>query len=98
MDAKADKVMTSCDFRHYLVVRSLLQGWRVPGLKPDFTEDLPCMGLLHAKSYLVAKQPPTGVVWKLGGGRKSQLRCSPCHLTAVQDSEVHPKIALKYKP
>ncbi|GBM03475.1 hypothetical protein AVEN_95378-1 [Araneus ventricosus] len=29
--------------RSGLVVRSRLRGWRVPGLKPDSTEDSPCM-------------------------------------------------------
>ncbi|GBN08687.1 hypothetical protein AVEN_203079-1, partial [Araneus ventricosus] len=42
-------------------------------------------GLLHAKSYAVAKRPPVGVAWKFGEG--CQLRCRPRHLTVVQNYE-----------
>ncbi|GBM82901.1 hypothetical protein AVEN_230468-1 [Araneus ventricosus] len=72
------------------VVRSRLWGHRPPGSKPASTKDLPCMGLLHAKSYVEAKRLPVGVAWKLGEG--CQRRCR--HLTVVQNYEVRPKIAL----
>ncbi|GBN62392.1 hypothetical protein AVEN_241365-1 [Araneus ventricosus] len=50
-----------------LVLRSRLWDWRVPGSKPDSTEDPPCLArLVHVKSYVVAKRPPTGVVWNFG--------------------------------
>ncbi|GBM41672.1 hypothetical protein AVEN_46944-1 [Araneus ventricosus] len=49
-------------------------------------------GLLHSKSYIVAKRPPVGVAWKFEGG--CQLNCRPRHLTMVQNYEVSPKIAL----
>ncbi|GBN67026.1 hypothetical protein AVEN_3550-1 [Araneus ventricosus] len=48
------------------VVRSRLWDSRVPGSKPDSTEDPPCRGLLHAKANVVAKRPPASVVWKFG--------------------------------
>ncbi|GBL87641.1 hypothetical protein AVEN_165239-1 [Araneus ventricosus] len=48
-------------------------------------------GLLHVKS-VVTKRPPTGVVGSLERG--CQLRCRSRHLTAVQNDEVRPKIAL----
>ncbi|GBN82277.1 hypothetical protein AVEN_55476-1 [Araneus ventricosus] len=34
-------------------------------------------GLSHAKSYVVAKRPPVGVVWKLGEGVPAQASSSP---------------------
>ncbi|GBO05857.1 hypothetical protein AVEN_151555-1 [Araneus ventricosus] len=43
-------------------------------------------GLLHAKSYVVAKRPLVGVAWTLGEG--CQLSCRPRHLTVVQNDEV----------
>ncbi|GBL80318.1 hypothetical protein AVEN_90487-1 [Araneus ventricosus] len=49
-------------------------------------------GPLHVKSYVVVKRPQVGVTWKFGEG--CQLRCRPRHLTAVQNYEVRPKIAL----
>ncbi|GBN86453.1 hypothetical protein AVEN_240811-1 [Araneus ventricosus] len=33
-------------------------------------------GLLHAKSYIVAKRPPVGVAWKLGEGVPAQVSSS----------------------
>ncbi|GBM65278.1 hypothetical protein AVEN_193812-1 [Araneus ventricosus] len=44
-------------------------------------------GLLHAKSYIVAKRPPVGVARKFGEGG-CQLRCRPRHLIEVQNYEV----------
>ncbi|GBL96912.1 hypothetical protein AVEN_182501-1 [Araneus ventricosus] len=66
-------------------------GLRVPDSKSSYTKDPPCM--LQVKSYLVAKRPPVGVVWKFGE-EGCQLRCRPRHLTAVRNYEVCPKIAL----
>ncbi|GBL94220.1 hypothetical protein AVEN_163535-2-1, partial [Araneus ventricosus] len=48
-------------------------------------------GLVHVKS-VGAKSPSTGVVRKFGEG--CQLWCPLHHLTAVQNDEVRPKIAL----
>ncbi|GBO44718.1 hypothetical protein AVEN_274493-1 [Araneus ventricosus] len=36
-------------------------------------------GLLHAKSYAVAKRPPVGVEWKFGEGLPAQVSSSPSH-------------------
>ncbi|GBL94977.1 hypothetical protein AVEN_187489-1 [Araneus ventricosus] len=47
-----------------LVIRSRLRGRRIPGSKLDSTENPPYAGLLHAKSYVGAKCPPAGAVWK----------------------------------
>ncbi|GBM76813.1 hypothetical protein AVEN_122190-1 [Araneus ventricosus] len=33
-------------------------------------------GLLHAKSYVVAKRPPVGVAWKFGQGVPAQVSSS----------------------
>ncbi|GBN40733.1 hypothetical protein AVEN_125519-1 [Araneus ventricosus] len=49
-------------------------------------------GLLHTKSYAVAKRPLVSVVRKIEKG--CQLRRRPRHLTAVQNDEVRSKIAL----
>ncbi|GBL84160.1 Polyadenylate-binding protein [Araneus ventricosus] len=54
-----------------IVARPRLWGRRVTGSKPDSTED-PRAGLLHAKSYAVAKHTPAGVAWKLGEGMPAQ--------------------------
>ncbi|GBL74558.1 hypothetical protein AVEN_235476-1 [Araneus ventricosus] len=59
-----------------LVVRSRPQGKRLPGSKPDFTENTPCMGLLQAKSYVVANRPPACVVRKFGEEVPAQMSSS----------------------
>ncbi|GBL73670.1 hypothetical protein AVEN_230669-1 [Araneus ventricosus] len=61
-----------------LVVRSRLRGRRAPGSKPDFTEDLSCIGPNALR-----------LVWCGSLERGCQLRCSLRHLT-----EVPPKMAL----
>ncbi|GBM48690.1 hypothetical protein AVEN_114580-1 [Araneus ventricosus] len=45
------------------VVRSRLWGWRVPGSKPDSLNIRRVWGLLHAKSYVVAKRSPVDAAW-----------------------------------
>ncbi|GBN64508.1 hypothetical protein AVEN_114426-1 [Araneus ventricosus] len=76
-----------------LVVRFRLWGRRVPGPRPDSTEDPPCMGPA-ARQIIRSGQTSSrwcGVeVWRGG----CQLRCRPRHLTEVQNYEVRPKIAL----
>ncbi|GBM30168.1 hypothetical protein AVEN_134212-1 [Araneus ventricosus] len=52
-------------------------GRRIPGSKSDSTEDPSCMGLLHAKSYVVAKRPPVYVAWKSGEGVPARVSSSP---------------------
>ncbi|GBO09099.1 hypothetical protein AVEN_240814-1 [Araneus ventricosus] len=59
--------------------------------KSDSTEDPLCMRPV-ARGYIVAKCPPVGVAWKFGEG--CRLGSRPRRLTAVQNYEVHPKIAL----
>ncbi|GBL81544.1 hypothetical protein AVEN_76638-1, partial [Araneus ventricosus] len=54
--------------RRGLVVRSRRLSRRVPGSKPNSTEDLPRMGLLEAKSYAVTNWPPADGVRKFGEG------------------------------
>ncbi|GBN09507.1 hypothetical protein AVEN_6974-1 [Araneus ventricosus] len=51
-----------------LVVRSRQRGRRIPSSKPDSTKELPCMGVLQAKAYVVAKRLPVGVVRNFGEG------------------------------
>ncbi|GBL90957.1 hypothetical protein AVEN_203811-1, partial [Araneus ventricosus] len=50
-----------------LEVRSRPRDRRSAGSKDDSAEDSPCMGLLHAKSYVVTKRTPVGVARKFGG-------------------------------
>ncbi|GBL80365.1 hypothetical protein AVEN_92274-1 [Araneus ventricosus] len=76
-----------------LVVKSRLWGRRVPGSKPDSTEDPPCMG--PAARYIIRSGQPSSRwcgVEVLERGR--QLRCRPRYLTAIQNYEVRPKTAL----
>ncbi|GBL72076.1 hypothetical protein AVEN_115088-1 [Araneus ventricosus] len=49
-------------------------------------------GLLHSKLYVVAKRPPVGVARKVEEVVPAQYH--PRHLSAVQNNEVRPKIAL----
>ncbi|GBN79373.1 hypothetical protein AVEN_82288-1 [Araneus ventricosus] len=51
-----------------LVVRSRLWGRRVPGSKPDSSEDPLCMGPATRQIMRMAKLPPVRVAWKLGDG------------------------------
>ncbi|GBO31227.1 hypothetical protein AVEN_16143-1 [Araneus ventricosus] len=51
-----------------LVAMTRLLGRRVLRSKSDFNEDPPCICLFQVKSYIVAKRPPTSVVWKIGEG------------------------------
>ncbi|GBN18088.1 hypothetical protein AVEN_182766-1 [Araneus ventricosus] len=76
-----------------LVARSWLWGRRVPGSKPDSTEDPPCTG--PAARYIIRSgQTPSrwcGVEAWRGG---CQLRRRPRHMTEVQNYNVRLKIAL----
>ncbi|GBN49238.1 hypothetical protein AVEN_216372-1 [Araneus ventricosus] len=80
-----------------LVVRSRLWGRRVPGSKPDSTEDSPCMGPVHAESYVVAKRPPVGVVRKFGEGVRAQVSSSSsdCDSKSRGPSQNSPCVASK---
>ncbi|GBN61817.1 hypothetical protein AVEN_137510-1 [Araneus ventricosus] len=77
----------SVHMRRGLVEKFRFRGWRIQGSKPDSTEDK--MGLMQAKSER-RRSNVLSVVWK----RRYQLMCRPCHLTAVQNYEVSPKVAL----
>ncbi|GBO43368.1 hypothetical protein AVEN_107398-1 [Araneus ventricosus] len=49
-----------------LVVEGELRGWSIPGLKHNSMEDPPYMwALVHFKSMLWVKCPPTGVLEKV---------------------------------
>ncbi|GBN44597.1 hypothetical protein AVEN_190989-1 [Araneus ventricosus] len=48
----------------------------IPGSKPDSAEDRHVWGLLHVKSYVVAKRLPVGVAWKFGKGVPAQVSSS----------------------
>ncbi|GBL95909.1 hypothetical protein AVEN_227142-1 [Araneus ventricosus] len=50
----------------------------ITGSKLDFAEDPQCMG--HAKSYVVTKRPPVGVVRKLCEGVPALVPSSPSDL------------------
>ncbi|GBO07686.1 hypothetical protein AVEN_21865-1 [Araneus ventricosus] len=66
---------------------------RVPGSKPDSTEDLSCIGPV-ARSIIRRESNVLPLVWCGTLERGFQLRCLPRHLPAVQTDEVRPKIAL----
>ncbi|GBN05912.1 Voltage-dependent calcium channel type A subunit alpha-1 [Araneus ventricosus] len=71
---------------------SRLRDRRVPCSKPDSAEELPCK---QAWCMLNPLGPNVlALVWCGSLERGCQLRCRPRHLTAVQNHEVRPKIAL----
>ncbi|GBN90589.1 hypothetical protein AVEN_180277-1 [Araneus ventricosus] len=75
-----------------LVVRSRPRGERIPGSKPDSTEEPQC-------KRVWLKLNPSGpnvlpLVWCGSLERGCKLRCRPRHLTTVQNYEVCPKIPL----
>ncbi|GBN46840.1 hypothetical protein AVEN_269686-1 [Araneus ventricosus] len=73
-----------------LMVRSWLRDRRVPNtISPKASR---ARGLLHAKSYVVAKRPLSGVVRKFG--EKGASRGAVSSSSVVQTYEVRPKIAL----
>ncbi|GBN30770.1 hypothetical protein AVEN_158639-1 [Araneus ventricosus] len=84
------------DFFHGgLVVRPQLWGRRVPGSKPDSTEDPSCIGI--AVCEIIFRGPNIlPLVWcgSLKWGR--QLKCRPRHLTDVQNYEVRLKIDIVF--
>ncbi|GBN43284.1 hypothetical protein AVEN_167533-1 [Araneus ventricosus] len=59
-----------------LVVRSRLWGRRVPDSNPIPLKIRRVWGLLHIKSYEVAKRPPAGEAWKPGEGVPDQVSSS----------------------
>ncbi|GBN54319.1 hypothetical protein AVEN_188184-1 [Araneus ventricosus] len=73
------------------LAKSQLQGQKVQVRNPIPLKIRLLWGLLHVKSYVVCRRP-TGVVRKFGEGVPAQV--SPRHLTAVQNDEVRPQIAL----
>ncbi|GBM97570.1 hypothetical protein AVEN_143801-1 [Araneus ventricosus] len=83
--------------RGSLVVKYRLQGRRVPGSKPDSTEDPRCMWACSSLNHTCGLNDllllQCGVEAWTG---MLQLRCRPRHLTAAQNYEVRPKIALMF--
>ncbi|GBO11745.1 hypothetical protein AVEN_216121-1 [Araneus ventricosus] len=61
-----ERLSTSANDRIGLVVKSWIRGQRIRGSKPDFTRVPPCVGLLDAKSNVLAKHPPAGQMRKFG--------------------------------
>ncbi|GBL72256.1 hypothetical protein AVEN_115220-1 [Araneus ventricosus] len=61
---------------------------RIPGSKLHST----VRGPLRVKLHVVVKRHPIGVARE--PGEEYKLRCRPCHLTAVQNYEIRPKIEL----
>ncbi|GBL61606.1 hypothetical protein AVEN_169454-1, partial [Araneus ventricosus] len=68
----------------------LMVPWLGTGL---ITRSAVYVGLVHAKYESWTKRPPAGECGSLETGY--QLRRHPRHLTAVQNYEFHPKIALE---
>ncbi|GBO29992.1 hypothetical protein AVEN_57528-1 [Araneus ventricosus] len=80
-----------------LVVRCWPQSRRVPGSKPDSTEDLPCILACCALNHTQrVKLPPAVVAEKFGEGVPAQV--PPRYLTAARSDEVRRKIALVLRP
>ncbi|GBM85643.1 hypothetical protein AVEN_33358-1 [Araneus ventricosus] len=54
-------------------------------------------GLLHAKSFIVAKRPPIGVAWKFGEGVPAQVSSSSsdCGSKLRGPSQNSPRVASK---
>ncbi|GBL78005.1 hypothetical protein AVEN_143322-1 [Araneus ventricosus] len=76
-----------------LVVRSRLRGGRIPGSKPDSTENTSCIGPVARK--IIYRGPNVlPLVWPGSLERWSHLRCRPRHLTEVYSSEVRHKIPI----
>ncbi|GBO43663.1 hypothetical protein AVEN_100496-1 [Araneus ventricosus] len=60
-----------------LVVRSRYRRGRVPALKPDTTEDTPCMWDCYTLNHSSGtERPPVGVVRKFGEGLPAQVSSS----------------------
>ncbi|GBN34238.1 hypothetical protein AVEN_212964-1 [Araneus ventricosus] len=79
--------------RNGLLVMSRHWGWRVPGSNPDFTEDLHVCG--PVARLIICRAPNVlALVWWGSLEGRCQLRCHPCHLSAVKVDKVHPKIVL----
>ncbi|GBM96442.1 hypothetical protein AVEN_246540-1 [Araneus ventricosus] len=64
---------------------------RVPGSKPDSTEDPPCMGPAKCQVIAVVASKRQLLVWR-EAWREGASQVSSRHLTAVQNCEVRPKI------
>ncbi|GBN45968.1 hypothetical protein AVEN_176209-1, partial [Araneus ventricosus] len=62
-----------------LMAESELRDWKIRTSSPDST--------VESKG---GKRPPAGAVWKYG--EEYQTRSEGCHLSKVQNFEVHPKI------
>ncbi|GBM62291.1 hypothetical protein AVEN_113329-1 [Araneus ventricosus] len=74
--------------RRYLVVKSRLWGRRFQIRNPIPLKIRRVWGLLHAKSYVVVKRPPVGVVRKFGERVAAQVSSSSSDM--VQIYEVRP--------
>ncbi|GBM32202.1 hypothetical protein AVEN_131594-1 [Araneus ventricosus] len=66
----------STEGRGGLVVRSRLWGGGLQVRNPIPLKIRRVWGLLHAKSYVVAKRPPVGVAWKFGEEVPAQVSSS----------------------
>ncbi|GBM01976.1 hypothetical protein AVEN_269576-1 [Araneus ventricosus] len=75
-----------------LVVRSQPLDRRVPGLKPNSTEEPPCKRVWYTLNPWGPNVLP--LVWCGSLESGCQLKCCPFHLTVVQNYEIRPKIAL----
>ncbi|GBN14357.1 hypothetical protein AVEN_36723-1 [Araneus ventricosus] len=80
-----------------LMVRSPLWGRRVPGSKPDSTEDPPCMGPVARQVIRSCQTPTVGVAWKLGERVPAQVSSSSsdCGSKLRGPSQNNPRVASK---
>ncbi|GBN69421.1 Disks large 5, partial [Araneus ventricosus] len=79
-----NRIFTS-EGRGGLVVRSQLQGQKVPGSKSDSIDDPPYVCLLHCRSYLGGRTFLTGMVRNFE--MEHQLRCRLRYLATAQNYE-----------
>ncbi|GBN14915.1 hypothetical protein AVEN_79928-1 [Araneus ventricosus] len=87
----ADRNVFGRRCRGGLAARSRLLGRRDPVLKPDSNKDRREWGLLHVKSNIGCQ---TFSCWSGEETWKGRCQLSRRHLTAVQNDDVPPKIAL----
>ncbi|GBM29059.1 hypothetical protein AVEN_209566-1 [Araneus ventricosus] len=79
-----------------ILVTSRLWGLRVPGSKPDSTEDPPCMWACCTPNHTWGtKRPPAGVMRKFGEGMLAQVSSSSSDLKITNFIPKYPSCYFK---
>ncbi|GBM33432.1 hypothetical protein AVEN_207532-1, partial [Araneus ventricosus] len=79
------------EFRGGLVVRSRIRDQKVPGFKPDSTEDLLCLWVCCTLNLLLRVKRPLAVVVQKFGQGVLFLVIRPRGLTLIQNYQVCPQ-------